>query len=84
LVTDARRIGIAAHVLRCAVISLDARHGVQYRGALKFDQRFDLLWEHGTLDGYLLPDDPADVPEQGHDLPMDPRLQVAGSSQKQE
>jgi hypothetical protein len=84
LVTDSRRIGIAAHVLRCAVISLDSRQGVQYRGALKFDHRYDSLWELGTLDGYLLPDDPAVVPEKGHGLPMDPRLRDEGSSRKQE
>jgi hypothetical protein len=55
LLTGTRRIGIAAHVLRCAVASLDSRQGVQYRGALRFDHRCDVLWEENTLDGYLLP-----------------------------
>jgi hypothetical protein len=59
LLTGTRRLGIAAHVLRCSVASLDSRQGVQYRGALKFDHRCDALWEAGTLDGYLVPADDA-------------------------
>jgi hypothetical protein len=59
LLTGTRRLGIAAHVLRCSVASLDSRQGVQYRGALKFDHRCDALWEAGTLDGYLVPVDGA-------------------------
>jgi hypothetical protein len=55
LLTGTRRLGIAAHVLRCSVASLDSRQGVQYRGALKFDHRCDAFWEAGTLDGYLVP-----------------------------
>ena len=55
LLTGTRRLGIAAHVLRCSVASLDSRQGVQYRGALKFDHRCDALWEASTLDGYLRP-----------------------------
>ncbi len=50
-----RRLGIAAYVLRCSVASLDSRQGVQYRGALRFDHRCDILWEAITLDGYLMP-----------------------------
>jgi hypothetical protein len=57
LTTGTRRVGIIAHVLRCAVASLGAGQGVQYRGALKFDQRCDALWEAGTLDGYLFPEE---------------------------
>jgi hypothetical protein len=48
LITERRAFGIAAHVMRCAVASLDARLGVQYRGALKFDHRCEALWE-GSL-----------------------------------
>jgi PilZ domain len=55
LTTGTRRLGIGATVLRCSVASLDPRHGVQYRGALKFDHRCEALWEAGTLDGYLFP-----------------------------
>ena len=55
LLTGTRRLGIAAHVLRCSVASLDSRQGVQYRGALKFDHRCDALWEVNTPDGYLVP-----------------------------
>ena len=55
LVTSGRTIGLAAHVLRCAVASLDSREGVQYRGALKFDRRCDSLWEARTKDGHQLP-----------------------------
>jgi PilZ domain len=70
LQTGARRLGIAAHVLRCSVASLDSRQGVQYRGALKFDHRCDALWEASTLDGYLVPvEEPSAKAEEGHGLP---------------
>jgi hypothetical protein len=58
LTTKSRRLGIIAHVLRCSVASLGAgQGGVQYRGALKFDQRCDAIWEDETLDGYIIPDE---------------------------
>jgi hypothetical protein len=70
LLTGSRRLGIAAHVLRCSVASLDSRQGVQYRGALKFDHRCDVLWEENTLDGYLLPaEQPVVLEHDGHALP---------------
>jgi hypothetical protein len=53
VLTSSRRIGIGARVLRCAVTSLE--HGIQYRGALKFDHRCEDLWEGSTLDGYVVP-----------------------------
>jgi hypothetical protein len=59
LVSGNRRFGLAAHVLRCSVASLDSRSGVQYRGALKFDHRCEALWEGHTLDGYLIPENAA-------------------------
>jgi len=72
LLMRTRRLGIAAHVLRCAVASLDSRHGVQYRGALKFDHRCDGLWEEDTLDGYLLPlEERSATAIDGHGLPDD-------------
>jgi hypothetical protein len=70
LQTGTRRLGIAAHVLRCSVASLDSRHGVQYRGALKFDHRCDELWEEGTPSGYLIPNDDRTTPiVEGQVLP---------------
>ncbi|HEX6974361.1 MAG TPA: PilZ domain-containing protein [Vicinamibacterales bacterium] len=40
---ERRTVGIAAHVLRCFVWSLDP-HGVTYRGALKFEHRCEPFW----------------------------------------
>jgi hypothetical protein len=51
LITKRRAFGIAAHVVRCSVSSLDATVGVQYRGALKFDHRCENLWDEGGPDG---------------------------------
>ena len=42
-----RRYGIAAEILRCTVASLDAIHGAQYRGALRFDTRCN-VWEEAS------------------------------------
>jgi hypothetical protein len=71
LVSGSRRLGITAHVLRCAVASLDASQGVQYRGALKFDHRCDALWEASTRTGYLVPiDEPSEAADQGQGLPQ--------------
>ena len=70
LLTGTRRLGIAAHVLRCSVAALDSRQGVQYRGALKFDYRCDALWEASTLDGYLVPvTEPPTAGGEGHGIP---------------
>ena len=70
LLTGTRRLGIAAHVLRCSVAALDSRQGVQYRGALKFDYRCDVLWEASTLDGYLVPVvEPPPAGGEGHGIP---------------
>ncbi len=58
LTTKTRRLGLVAHVLRCSVVSLGTgQGGVQYRGALKFDQRCEAIWEEETLDGYIIPDE---------------------------
>lgn len=48
LVTEGRTLSLAAHVLRCAVWSVDPDHGVQYRGALRFDQRCELFREEAA------------------------------------
>lgn len=39
LVTEARSMAVAAHVLRCAVWALDPHAGVTYEAALKFEVR---------------------------------------------
>ena len=45
LVTEGRTCVLTARVLRCAVWSLDPQHGVTYRGALKFEDRYERFWE---------------------------------------
>ena len=47
--------GRTAHVLRCAVASLENQTGVQYRSAIAFDNHWESLWEHCTLRGYRMP-----------------------------
>jgi hypothetical protein len=70
IVTSARRFGLSAHVVRCAVASLDSGDGVKYRGALRFDERCEAIWEGSTLDGYLFPDQRRTVSHAGgHALP---------------
>ncbi len=44
LVTAARTFLLTAHVLRCAVWSLDPDDGATYRGALEFEERCELFW----------------------------------------
>jgi hypothetical protein len=56
LVNGARRLALTAHVLRCAVAALDGEAGVRYRGALRFDERCETIWEVNTLGGYRFPD----------------------------
>jgi hypothetical protein len=55
LSTDRRSAGRDAQILRCAVASLSGSDGVQYHGALKFDQEWDRLWEELTRCGYAMP-----------------------------
>jgi len=70
IVTSARRFALSAHVVRCSVASLDSSAGVRYRGALRFDERCEAIWEGGTLDGYLFPDGRTIVNHAaGHALP---------------
>jgi PilZ domain len=45
LVTSTRTLVLAAHVLRCAVWALDDLDGVTYRGALRFEQRCESIWD---------------------------------------
>lgn len=70
LVTEQRTLALPAHVLRCAVWSLDARDGATYRGALKFENRCDLFWEAETRRGSAIPSKPGlDGRYSGHRLP---------------
>jgi hypothetical protein len=55
LIAGQHRFGLSAQVLRCSVAALDSNAGVRYRGALRFDERCDGLWEASSLDGYLFP-----------------------------
>lgn len=55
--TARRTFAVAAHILRCAVWAVDPHHGVRYRGALRFDQPFDLLREPTTRDGSEVPEE---------------------------
>ena len=85
LQTGAKRLGLAAHVLRCSVASLDAGNGVQYRGALRFDHRCESLWEESSLAGYLLPLDDGEGGEgEGQGLPALPRDRVASGDSEHE
>lgn len=56
LVSGTQRFALSAHVLRCSVAALDSGAGVRYRGALRFDERCEAIWEANTLDGYLFPE----------------------------
>ena len=74
IVTNARRFGLSAHVVRCAVAELDSGAGVTYRGALRFDERCETIWEGVTLDGYLFPEGQRTVSHAGgHALPASRR-----------
>lgn len=55
LVTRERTFSLAAHVLRCAVWSLDTHDGATYRGALKFEDRCEWFWEPETRVGSAIP-----------------------------
>ena len=70
LVNGTRRLALTAHVLRCSVAALDAEAGVRYRGAIRFDERCEAIWEANTPDGYLFPDDVRTVRQAGgHAIP---------------
>src|SRR3954466_5376106 len=73
--TGTRRLGLTARVLRCSVASLDPRQGVQYRGAIQFDHRCDVLWEDSALGGDFVPGEvPTNSIVWGQDIPNDPTL----------
>jgi hypothetical protein len=65
VVMDVRTFSLAAHVLRCAVWSLDPNDGITYRGALKFEHRCDLFWEPAAPHGSGLP--AARTPPEGEE-----------------
>jgi hypothetical protein len=81
LVLRERSYGLVAHVLRCAVWSLDPREGVTYRGALQFEDRCELFWETGTQIGSDVPlQTVTDAAEEGSAYPIDDRVDdVCGS-----
>ena len=58
--TSARTFTVSAHILRCMVWSVDPQQGVVYRGALRFDHRWEFFREGTTPDGSA-------VPVAGHD-----------------
>jgi PilZ domain len=81
LVSGTHRFGLTAHVLRCSVASLDSDAGVRYRGALRFDERCEAIWEASTLDGYLFPEGQRTVRHAGgHAIPA--RRAAAGDRTK--
>jgi PilZ domain len=41
----ARQFLVAAHIVRCAVFALGGDEGVVYRGAMRFEERCEELWE---------------------------------------
>ena len=55
LIAERRTFALAAHVLRCAVWSLDPHVGVTYRGALEFEDRCEFFWEAATRRGSAVP-----------------------------
>ena len=73
LVTAARTFALAAHVLRCAVWSLDPYDGVTYRGALMFEDRCERFWESATHAGSAI----ASLAKPGDDLAGQPLLASA-------
>lgn len=70
LVTRGRTLAGTAHVVRCMVWTLDAVHGVVYRGALHFDQPGAWGREASTRAEHTLPRDPPGKPSpDGTSLP---------------
>jgi hypothetical protein len=55
LATLGRMFALSAHVLRCAVWSLDGEDGVIYRGALQFEHRCVFVREEPARRGYVMP-----------------------------
>ena len=53
LATRTRTLAVAAHVVRCAVWTLQA-DGVTYRGALRFEEECQSFWEEQARSGYAL------------------------------
>jgi len=75
LVLRRRSFGLVAHVLRCGVWTVDSREGVTYRGALQFEERFDLFWDTETQIGSGIPSPViTDGPKEGSAYPIDGRV----------
>ena len=65
--------GRASQVVRCSIASLEGVDGVKYRGAIRFDEHWDSLWERCTLDGYQMPGGAGRLEMlDGHMLPEPP------------
>jgi hypothetical protein len=65
---------LTAHVLRCAVWSLNSIDGVVYRGALEFEHRCEWPWRQDSLSSGLRTDDPERAwARDSPDLREDPR-----------
>lgn len=74
LVLRQQSFGLVAHVLRCAVWTLDPREGITYRGALQFETRCELFRETETQIGFAIPATTVkDDSEQGIAYPMNDR-----------
>jgi hypothetical protein len=70
LAIDERSVALSAHVLRCAVWSLDALAGPTYRGALQFEHQCERLGEARTHGGAALPaSGKSESAISGHRLP---------------
>jgi len=68
--TPQRAFGIAAHVIRCMVWSIDPLDGARYRGALRFDHRIEWCWADSTRLGNVVPVSSGPIDNfDGHTLP---------------
>ena len=68
--TPERAFGIAAHVTRCMVWSIDPLEGARYRGALRFDHRIEWCWGDPARLGNVVPVSSGPISRfDGHKLP---------------
>jgi hypothetical protein len=56
---DAQRAMVAARVLRCSVVAIDAESGVTYRAALAFNELCEWIRDAATHAGHDLPAAPS-------------------------
>ncbi len=68
--TPQRAFGIAAHVMRCMVWSLDPLEGARFRGALRFDEQIEWTWGDPRRLGHVVPVSSGPIADlAGHELP---------------